>query len=303
MLCCLRMAYYEIHDLSASYKNDQHYYAGLHCVLTIQSWSVLHRLSLITCLACSFIFLLPLSSQEISKPGKRNPLAEENVKRGMTQFQQSCGMCHGSEAKGGSGPNLMDSSLVRHDENGSLIAPVLRNGRLERGMPAFPSLHDEQVMDIVAFLHAKIEISDNRSAGGPARGYSLQRLLTGNAETGKQFFNQQGKCATCHSPSGDLAGIAGKYSPMELEARLLYPTVKSRACVVSLPSGAVIKGELVHQDPFYVAVFDADGRYHSWPSEDVTVEAPDPLQGHMELLNSYEDKEIHDVFAYLETLH
>jgi cytochrome c oxidase cbb3-type subunit 3 len=230
-------------------------------------------------------------------------MAREDVARGMRQFQQSCGMCHGSEAKGGSGPNLIDSSLVRHDDNGNLIGKVIREGRPERGMPVFASFTDNQVMDIVTFLHAAIEASDNRSAAGPAGGYSLKRLLTGNAQAGKQFFNGEGGCATCHSISGDLAGIAKKYSPVELEGRILYPPVKTKTGVVTLPSGEKVNGEVLHLDVFYVAIRDAKGHYRSWPlGTGVKVELADPLHGHLELLSSYKDKDIHDVFAYLETL-
>jgi cytochrome c oxidase cbb3-type subunit 3 len=255
------------------------------------------------CFTAALLSLVSLSAQDIAIPGKKNPMASENAQRGMKQFQQSCAMCHGTEAKGGSGPNLIDSSLVRHDENGNLIGKVIRDGRPEKGMPSFSSFSDAQVADLVACLHAAIEASDNRSAGGPARGYSLKQLLTGNVEAGKQFFNGEGKCATCHSPSRDLAGIAKKYSPLELIDRILYPPDQTKTAVVSLPSGEKIKGKLLHLDAFYVAILDANGQYRSWPLEDkVTVEVEDPLKGHLELLNIYNDKDIHDLFAYLETL-
>jgi cytochrome c oxidase cbb3-type subunit III len=262
-----------------------------------------HCLLLVLCFAAALLSLVSLSAQDIAIPGKKNPLASENAQRGMNQFQQSCAMCHGSEAKGGSGPNLIDSSLVRHDENGNLIGKVIRDGRLERGMPSFSSFSDAQVADLVAFLHAMVEASDNRSAGGPARGYSLKQLLTGNVEAGKQFFNGEGKCASCHSPVKDLAGVAKKYSPLELIARILYPPDQSQTGVVSLPSGEKVKGKILHLDAFYVAILDANGQYRSWPLEGkVKVEVEDPLEGHLKLLNIYTDKDIHDLFAYLETL-
>jgi cytochrome c oxidase cbb3-type subunit 3 len=34
----------------------------------------------------------------------------------------------------------------------------------------------------------------------------------------------------------------------------------------------------------------------------VKVQVEDPLRGHRELLEQYKEKDIHDVFAYLETL-
>src|SRR4029078_569711 len=71
------------------------------------------------------------------------------VERGRVQFAQSCGFCHGPNANGGThGPNLIRSAVVRHDENGNLIGPVIRDGRPELGMPPVP-LRPNQVSDIV----------------------------------------------------------------------------------------------------------------------------------------------------------
>ena len=170
-------------------------------------------------------------------------------------------------------------------------------------MPAFPTLTATQIADIVAFLHAKITVSDNRSAEGGAAGYSLTRLLTGNAEAGKQFFDGNGTCTKCHSATGDLAGIAKKYPPAELESRMLYPHVTKQTGTVSLPSGEKVTGQIIHLDAFDVAVLDASGNYRSWPLRPgVKVELDDPLRRHLELLTTYTDKDVHDLFAYLETL-
>src|SRR6185437_15529864 len=57
-------------------------------------------------------------------------MKNQSVQRGQKKFQQSCSMCHGAEAMGGMGPNLVQSSLTRHDENGNLITPVIQEGRV-----------------------------------------------------------------------------------------------------------------------------------------------------------------------------
>ena len=68
-------------------------------------------------------------------------------------------------------------------------------------------------------------------------------------------------------------------------------------------AGAVLGAVGGQRQPFDVAVVDAGGRYHSWPLRSgVTVELDDPLHQHLELLHTYNDKDIHDLFAYLETL-
>jgi cytochrome c oxidase cbb3-type subunit 3 len=255
------------------------------------------------CICLLLILLLPTMLAQEKRTGKSNPMTNEDVQQGMSQFKQSCAMCHGSEAKGATGPNLIESSLVRHDENGNLIGDVLREGRQSKGMPAFSNLSTAQIAELVAFLHAAVEVSDNRSSGGPARGYSLKRLLTGDIDAGRQFFNGGGKCSTCHSATGDLNGVAKRYTALELEGRLLYPYSKSETVIVSLPSGERVKGQLLHLDSFYVSLTDGEGNYRSWPlGRTAKVEVEDMLRGHRELLEHYRDKDIHDVFAYLETL-
>ena len=146
----------------------------------------------------------------------RDPAAE----RGREQFAQSCGFCHGVNANGGThGPSLIRSAVVRHDENGNLIGPVIRDGRPDLGMPPVP-LQPNQVSDIVAFLKSRIAAADIRSANHLVQS-SGDQLLTGHAEAGKAFFAGAGGCSGCHSPTGDLAGISRKYPPSVLQARLL----------------------------------------------------------------------------------
>jgi cytochrome c oxidase cbb3-type subunit III len=239
------------------------------------------------------------------KPGSaqaaRNALELETARHGRAQFEKSCSFCHGKDAMGGAeGPNLMRSSVVRHDNNGDLIGKVIREGRPSGGMPPI-ALNTQQISDIVAYLHAAVAVSDRTSAGRPSHDYSLKRLLTGNAEAGKQYFNGAGGCAQCHSPTGDLAGIAHKYTPVELQARFLYPTGTPQTATVKLASGATASGKLIHLDAFYVAIEDQEGWYHSWPRKDVSVDVHNPIAAHVELLSKYTNKDVHNLFAYLET--
>lgn len=224
-------------------------------------------------------------------------------KRGQQQYTKSCGFCHGAGGDGGSeGPSLIRSALLRHDTNGDQIAPVIREGRPEKGMPRVP-LTPAQIDDIVAFLHAQLKRLDRTSPGKPSRDhYTLDLLLTGKADAGKRYFNGAGGCAGCHSPAGDLAGIARKFPPADLQTRFLYPVGKPPSVVVTLPSGSQVKGTLVQRDAFFLSMKDEDGWTHSWPLKDVKVDVKDPLAAHRELLKTITNADIHNLFAYLETL-
>jgi len=230
-----------------------------------------------------------------------NPPQSEAARRGHAQFSQSCAFCHGANGAGTTeGPNLLRSGVVRHDQNGNLIAPVVRDGRPGKGMPAV-HITDSQIADVVAFLHWRLDDAD-RATPADAHDSSLQHLLTGNADAGKAFFNGAGRCSHCHSPSGDLAGIATKYAPADLQARFLYPADVPKTASITTPSGAQVTGQLLYQDEFSIAVKDREGWYHSWASSEVKFQIQDPLVAHLELLHEYTPASVHDVFAYLETL-
>src|SRR5438067_1255438 len=96
------------------------------------------------------------------------------VERGKAEFIQLCGFCHGNDATGNRAPDLIRSAMLAHDTNGDTIGPVIRNGRPEKDMPAFPKAN---VQDIAAYLHSQARAALN-SARVP-RDYPLEKLLTG----------------------------------------------------------------------------------------------------------------------------
>jgi len=235
---------------------------------------------------------------------------KEAAERGRKIFVPACGFCHGNDAHGKSGPDLVRSALVLHDDKGDVIGPVIRNGRPERGMPAFSALSAEQLADISSFLHSRAADVSNRFA------YKIGDLITGDAQKGATFFNGDGHCGTCHSATGDLAHVATKYEPVELQRRMLYPApnlidvflgravtpLAPTKVTVQLASGERVSGTLDHLDEFAVSMHDSAGWYRSFSRESVTVDVQDPRAAHEGLLPKYTDQEMHDLLAYLETL-
>lgn len=238
-------------------------------------------------------------SQDDGKAGilHEGPPASALVKRGKTEFLERCSFCHGPDALGASGPNLARSSLVRKDVDGNLISSVIRNGRPEKGMPAF-QLSESQIAAIVAFLHARSK--EELFAFGMPEHYRFQ---TGNAAKGKAFFYGEGHCSSCHSPQGDLKGIVSKVPPLTLMELIAYPgrSAAPTATVITR-SGKALSGSLVHLDEFSVSVRDGAGWVHTWNRKNVKLEIHDPLDEHKRLLREYTDEELHDLFAYLESL-
>lgn len=256
--------------------------------------------------ACCWVSVILSAGQR--SPARRRHLEiwheypAEQVKAGRMQFEKTCAFCHGPEANGGStGPDLMRSAVVRHDKKGDHIGPVIRSGFPDKGMPAF-QLSNDQIMDIVAFLRYRLNQSDRRSAAQTGANYSLAKLLVGNAEEGKAFFNGAGQCSTCHSPAGDLKGIASKFPPSELQAQFLYPRGQHPTATVTDASGKQYTGEIRLITRYDIAIVDSAGWYRSWPIHSVKVKIDDRLAEHRQLLFKFTDSEMHNVFAYLETL-
>jgi cytochrome c oxidase cbb3-type subunit III len=235
-------------------------------------------------------------------PKKADPAV---VERGRSQFKSSCGFCHGDDATGNRAPDLLRSAVVLHDVAGDQIGPVIRNGKPDLGMPGFSNLSAAQISDIVVFLHNQAD--EALHSNGVPRDYPLKKLLTGDAQAGKAYFNGAGGCAKCHSATGDLAGVARKYSPLDLQQRMLYPAGRggrgsSVTATVTTANGQKMEGPVVSNDEFDISITGADGAYHSWPKSSVKVELHDPLEAHRELFTKYTDADIHNLYAYLATL-
>jgi cytochrome c oxidase cbb3-type subunit 3 len=222
------------------------------------------------------------------------------LERGQTVFASQCGFCHGRDAMGGeTGPDLTRSTLVRDDTSGDKIRQVVREGRVDKGMPAL-HLSDADVTAAIVYIKsqkAKAELP------GARRSVDEADLETGNAEAGRAYFNGAGRCSRCHSPTGDFAGLAKRVTGLDLLKRLLYPSSGSGATVkVTLEAGETVEGALAYRDEFTIALTDASGRYRSWPATHVKFVVTNPLEAHAELLGQYSDEDIHNVLAYLRTL-
>jgi mono/diheme cytochrome c family protein len=225
------------------------------------------------------------------------PIDKPAAERGKGDFSSSCSFCHGSQATGTEqAPNLLRSPLVFQDHNGDTLGPFLKQGRPTLGMPAFPSLSPEQVEEIAAFLHSRIQ--EVRGARLPETA-----LLVGDPKAGLAYFNGAGKCSNCHSSAGDLAHIGSKEQPLALTTAFLTPPTKPLHATVVLPSGQTVSGKLEYLDEFTVSLVDDFGVYHSWPRDHTkSVDVADPLAAHKAMLVIYTDKDIHDLLAYLVTL-
>ena len=245
------------------------------------------------------------------------PVDQASADRGAQLFAQSCSQCHGADARGtDKGPDLIRSLVVLHDRaqqlHGSEMAAVLKK----------PPTHNfdltaDQLADLSQFL--TFEVNKILRSG-----YSNQptNMLSGDSKAGEAFFNGAGGCNQCHSPTGDLAGIANRYDPPTLQQLFVFPQAgigggrggappgttpganRPRPQVtVTLPSGKAVKGALVRVDDFNVSLVDGSGVRQTFTRVPaMIVEITDPYAAHIALLDKYTEADMHNLTAYLETL-
>jgi cytochrome c oxidase cbb3-type subunit 3 len=249
---------------------------------------------------------------------QRPPGDPELIARGKPLFLTNCSSCHGVDLRGGvtGGPNLLRSAVVLMDQHGELILPIVHGARAERGMPALP-LPDPDVVAIAEYIHSVVATARNQGAP-PESETPPPNALVGDAKAGEVYFNA--KCSSCHSPTGDLAGIGTRID----EAKALQNnwvvggggggrggrgrgagTTDRRTvtATVTMASGQKISGQLARLDNFFVTLLLADGRLQTIRRDGdlPKVEVKDPLEFHKNLPGILTDKDMHDVTAYLAT--
>jgi cytochrome c oxidase cbb3-type subunit III len=230
----------------------------------------------------------------------------EAADRGKKIYIAECITCHGATARGGqSGPDLVRSLVILHDRYGSTIGPFLKKGHQTQSTPS-AKFTTAQVQDLSHFLHARVEDTLRTSPT-----FHAQNVLTGDPKAGEAYFNGEGKCNTCHSPTGDLKGFGAKYDAIDIQQRFLFPrpgigrgaNIKRVMVTVTPPSGPAVTGVLDRIDDFTVSLREANGDYRSFTrTPSLKVKVDDPYLPHAQLLDRYTDKNMHDLTAYLETL-
>jgi mono/diheme cytochrome c family protein len=213
--------------------------------------------------------------------------------------------------------DLTRSAIATAADGGAQLGAFLKVGRPERRMPPF-ALSDAEVADLSAFLRS-VAAPAGRGAGA-GRGNAINAVVVGDAAAGERYFNGEGRCATCHSPAGNLKGIGSRLSAAQIQGRIVYPRDNGnyppsfnsppnpneapRTVVVTMPGGEKVSGTLMWLTDFNVTLKDGNGilrtiaRKGDMPSVAVT----DPLQYHLDHMRTLTDKNMHDLTAYLVTL-
>jgi cytochrome c oxidase cbb3-type subunit III len=248
-------------------------------------------------------------------PGQNRPPEDPvQVAHGKTLYDVNCRACHGPDLRGGDmgGPNLLRSPVALADKNGELIVPIIHGARAKNGMPPI-GISDPDAQAVAAYVRSVMGTIGVQGMPPSEKEVPRELILVGNVAEGKAFFDA--KCASCHSPTGDLQGIGSRITDIkalqtawvageERKARRGPSAAPKPKVTVSLPSGGTDGGDLVHVDDFLVTLKHDDGSIRSYrrDGDNPKVSISDPMEAHRSMLGQYTDKDIHDVTAYLETL-
>jgi cytochrome c oxidase cbb3-type subunit 3 len=248
------------------------------------------------------------------------------IARGRALFGVHCTACHGADLRGGDqgGPNLLRSQIILTDQHGENLLPVIRDGRQGAvgTMPGF-RLPEADILAIAEYIH-NVMGQAGRQGRPPERDTPVAlNVLVGDAAAGQRYFEKV--CGRCHSPSGDLRGVAARVVDATALQNLWVSgglsgrggrgaggggggrgeAEISRVQVTVTPPGtAPVTGRLVRIDDFVVSIVQEDGTRRTFRREGSVpkVELNDPLEPHRRLVLELTDRDMHDVTAYLATL-
>jgi cytochrome c oxidase cbb3-type subunit 3 len=71
---------------------------------------------------------------------------------------------------------------------------------------------------------------------------------------------------------------------------------------VTFDSGKSISGRLASEDEFTIVVLDPAGARKTFEKGAVKFKIDDPMSAHFDQLGKYTDNDMHNVYAYLDTL-
>jgi len=248
-------------------------------------------------------------------PQRTRQLASQDVlTRGRNVYETNCASCHASDLRGvpPKGHSLLHSMSALDDQHGELINAEL----LKHAAPI--TLTGGDPVAVAEYIHSVLATVGGQGSP-PNRADAPQlNILVGDAKAGQVYFNAN--CASCHSVTGDLKGIALKYD----DARALQNGWVAgggaagrggrggnggagNSVTVTMADGKKIEGTLVRKDDFLVVLTLADGTRKSIARDgDVPkVEVTDPNAAHKKMALALDDphnKNMHDVTAYLATL-
>ena len=164
-------------------------------------------------------------------PGQKRPPGDPaQIARGKTLYGVSCTSCHGADLRGGDlgGPNLLRSQVALSDQDGELIVPIIQGAATERRHARHP--HEPRGRDSRGRVYSQRRSKPSeRRASRPPSGNRRPASWLAMPAAGQAYF--AAKCGSCHSATGDLAGIATRITDPKALQTTWVAGGRSRRCL------------------------------------------------------------------------
>ena len=196
------------------------------------------------------------TASKIREPRRSN----QALAGGKRAFESVCASCHGLNGKGGErAPDIATKpEVVRLSDNET--SKILREGILQKGMPAFATLGPARLSQVLSYLRL-------------LQGKGKNSTVAANTEKGKELFAGKGGCLQCHMVHGtggflgpDLSEYGASHSPDDIRNAIISADkrqggrkglAKARA-----KDGRQISGLVRNEDNFSVQLQALDGTFH-----------------------------------------
>ncbi|MGA7412728.1 MAG: c-type cytochrome [Bryobacteraceae bacterium] len=222
--------------------------------------------------------------------------AQQVTADGEALFRGNCAFCHGSNAKGGRGPNLLVTSL-NHGNEDSDLERVIRNGVKGSSMPDF-DFEPEELTALIAYIQSLRK----RSAVPP--------LILGDAKAGNALYAQNG-CAACHQvgAAGSVYGppltrVGSARSYEYLRESVTNPSAdipdEYKGVTVVTMDGKRYTGVRINEDTFSIQLRLPDQRFRSFSKD--SLREVKYLSDSLMPPYRFKDADLQNLLAYLSTL-
>ncbi len=253
-------------------------------------------LGLMTLAASGYLAAQEREERSQQYPGKNPHLNnKESIRGGMSLYRRLCGECHGLDASGYRGPNLVVYMGGASDE---ALFQTIRKGVPGSEMPA-SNRPDVELLQIMAYLR-------NMNAVAPA-----ETMPAGNVANGETLFAKQ--CSNCHRVAGkggrigpDLSRVGSARTRDALVREIRTPHVwippAYETVTVVTKDGQKVRGIKKNEDAFSIQVMDMRERIQGYLKSNVEV-----LYDKNSLMPPFDakrlaDSDLSDLVGYLTTL-
>ena len=249
--------------------------------------------------------------------GPANPYAgnAEAVAQGRSLYNDNCLTCHGPDgAAGEMGPALGAPARRYAQASDAQIFGAIKNGVPSTLMPPFPTLPDDQIWKIAAYIRG-------------LRGTAIDAPYAGDVAAGEQVFWAKGQCGECHMVRGkgglvgpELSNLAGARKTASIVdaltkvdhkvfgdggaiPRILTPLASYQPVWITFPDGRKIHGVLKNEDSYSLQVMGLDNRLHMIDRQKVQVTYEQQSLMPTDLDKRLSADEFRNLMAFLTRLH